>query len=267
MEADSQLGPIVRESSAGGEDKARVGIWLARCLGSRAITIESAREIGKGSGCKVWDCSVAGESLVLKVYAPDFDDYSGLGPVDTARKHALALMELPVLGIPTPRCLGLAVEGAEAAIVMEKVVALSFSQAHRVDAARILATLHSIETRDLSHELADLVSRSTPNRGRLGQVADEPRLEETAVQHGDYFSVNLAATEQGLRVLDWDLLATGDPMWDLGFLIEADRGVGAAKSAAVIAAYAAVRAVNRERLEWQRACWRAFWQRRDQGTS
>jgi aminoglycoside phosphotransferase (APT) family kinase protein len=246
---------------------ARVSVWLARCLGSRAITVESLHDIRKGSGCEVWDCLVGGEAMVLKVYAPGFDDYSRLGPVDTARKHALALMELPVLRVPTARCLGLAGKGGEAAVVMEKVTALRLTAAHRVEAARVLARLHSIDTRDFSYELADLVSRSTPNRGRLGRVADEPVLGEIAVQHGDYFAVNLAATAEGLRVLDWDLMAMGDPMWDLSFLLEADRAVAEGEAACVVNAYRQVRPVWGERLAWHRACWQAFWKRRETGGS
>jgi aminoglycoside phosphotransferase (APT) family kinase protein len=219
--------------------------------------------MGKGSGCRVWDCLVAAERMVLKVYAPGFDDYSGLGPVDTARKHALALMELPTFGVPTPRCLGLAVEGGEAALVMERMVALPFTHAHRVEAARVLARLHSVEIGDFSHDLADLASRSTPNRGRVGEVPDEPELGETTLQHGDYFSVNLAATVAGLRVLDWDLLALGDPMWDLGFLLEADRNAGEREPREATEAYQSLRPIDEERLTWQRECWRAFWEARD----
>jgi len=199
---------------------------------------------------------------VLKVYAPGFDDYSRLGPVDKARKQALALMELPTFGVPTPRCLGLAVEGGEAALVMERMVALPFTRAHRVEAARVLARLHSVEIRDFSHDLADLASRSTPNRGRIGEAPDQPPLREIALQHGDYFSVNLAATAEGLRVLDWDLLALGDPMWDLGFLLSADRGVEEQEAAAVIAAYRDLHPINDNRLAWQRRCWETFWQLR-----
>lgn len=240
-----------------------VRAWLARCLGSQTVSLESPREIGRGSGCQVWDCLVEREPVVLKVYAPGFDDYSRLGPVDTARKHALALMELPIFGVPTPRCLGLAVEGEEAALVMEKMAALPFRSAHRVEAARGLARLHNIETRDFSHDLVDLISRSTPNRGRVGEVPGEPESRGTRLQHGDYFSVNLAATPAGVRVLDWDLLALGDPMWDLGFLLSADRGVTEAEAETVIAAYRAIRSVDQDRLAWQRECWRAFWQERD----
>jgi aminoglycoside phosphotransferase (APT) family kinase protein len=241
------------------------GKWLARCLGSQAIALESAREMSRGSGCRVWECDVAGEIVVLKLYSPGFDDYSRLGPVDTVRKHALALMELPAFGVPTPRCLGLAVDGEEAALVMERIAALAFTPAHRVEAARLLARLHKVELRDLSHDLADFVSRSTANRGRVGEAPGEPPLRETTLQHGDYFSANLAATAEGLRVLDWDLLALGDPMWDLGFLLEADRNVGEREAREAIGAYEGLRPIGEARLAWQRECWRAFWRERDLG--
>jgi len=236
--------------------------WLARCLGSQAISLESTHEMGKGSGCRVWDCLVAGERMVLKVYAPGFDDYSRLGPVDTARKHALALVELPAFGVPTPRRLGFASERDEAALVMEELGALPCTPAHRLEAARALARLHTVQLSDLSTEFADLISRSTPNRGRVGEVPDEPPLRETALQHGDFFSVNLAPTAEGLRVLDWDLLALGDPMWDLGFLLSADKGVDEEEAAAVIAAYREFRPIDQKRLAWQQRCWATFWARK-----
>lgn len=97
----------------------------------------------------------------------------------------------------------------------------------------------------------------------MGEVPGEPELREITLQHGDYFSVNILPAEDGIRVVDWDLLALGDPMWDLSFLLEADRGIDTAESAAVIAAYAALRPINKERLDWQRECWREFWHRRD----
>ena len=237
--------------------------WLARCLGSEAISLESAHEIGRGSGCRVWECDLAGEMVVLKLYSPGFDDYSRLGAVDTARKHALALSELPRFAVPTPRSLGLAAERDEAALLMERLVAVPFTPAHRIEAARILARLHRVQLSDLSPELAELVARSTPNRGRIGEAPDEPLLREITLQHGDYFSVNLAATVGGLRVLDWDLLARGDPMWDLGFLLAADKGVDEEEAAAVIPAYREFRPIDDKRLAWQRRCWETFWRLRE----
>ena len=237
--------------------------WLARCLGPQGVSLESAYEIGKGSGCHVWDCLVEEEPMVLKVYAAGFDDYSRLGPANTVQKHALALTELPALGVPTPRCLGWARAGNEAALVMEKMAGQPWSSQTRVEAARVLAGLHLIELTDLSNDLAELVSRSTPNRGRIGEAPGEPPAREQTLQHGDYFSVNIIATEKGVCVLDWDLLALGDPMWDLGFLLEADRNVGGGEAEAVIEAYGSIRAFDQARLRWQRECWRAYWAARD----
>jgi fructosamine-3-kinase len=164
--------------------------------------------------------------------------------------------------VPTPRCLGFAAEREEAALLMERLVAVPFTPEHRIEAARILARLHLIQVSDLSPELADLISRSTPNRGRVGEAPDQPPLREIALQHGDYYSVNLAATAEGLRVLDWDLLALGDPMWDLGFLLEADSGITESEAEEVIEAYRSIRRPAMDRLNWQRECWCAYWRLR-----
>jgi len=207
------------------------------------------------------------EALILKLYSAGFDDYSLLGPVDTARKHALALGELPRFGVPAPRCLGFAAEGDDAGLVMEKLAALPFIPVHRAEAARLLARLHTVQLSDLSPELADAVSHSTPNRGRIGEAPGEPPLRETTLQHGDYFSPNLAATPGRVHVLDWDLLALGDPMWDLAFLLKADsvkedrEGVDVE---AVTLAYQNVRPFDSARLAWHLDCFEAYWRRRGQ---
>ncbi len=246
------------------EELKRVKTWLARCLPPGTPEPRRCRDLSGRSGCQVWECEVGEERVALKVYSPGCDDYSGLGPADTMRKHALALRELPTFGVPTPRCLGLAVEGEEAALVTEWLEARPFAPADRVAAARALARLHTIELTDLNRELADLVSRSTPNRGRVGEAPGEPSLTDVTLQHGDYFSVNLLSTPDGIRVLDWDLLALGDPMWDLGLLLCADRGLEENEAAAVISAYGEIRQLSAGRLAWQRRCWKEFWRRREQ---
>jgi len=244
------------------DDETSISTWLSRCLGE-GVALRVWRDVGHGSGCRVWECNLAAAMVVVKLYSPGFDDYSRLGPVDTAQKHALALSELPRFGVPTPRRLGFAAEREEAALLMESLAVLPFAAVHRIEAARILARLHRVRLSDLSPELAGLVARSTPNRGRVGEAPEEPPLSGITLQHGDYFSVNMAATSVGLRVLDWDLLALGDPMWDLGFLLSADRDVGEEEATAAIAAYREVRPIDEQRLEWQRRCWKAFWDLRD----
>lgn len=248
--------------SCDGSTTARM--WLTRCLRRKDVVVIEARERGGGSGCRVWECNVRGAvPVVLKLYRPGADDYSRLGAVETARKHALALQEMPAHGVPTPSLLGFACIKGEAALVMEKMMTLPFTSAHRVEAARVLARLHTVQLFDLSPGLSDLISRSMPNRGRVGEAPDEPPLREITLQHGDYFSVNLAATREGVRVLDWDLVALGDPMWDLGFLLSADKGVCEVEATAVVGAYREVRPVDEKRLTWQRRCWKAYWDLRD----
>jgi len=243
--------------------------WLRGCCGHADLRLLGASPAGGHSGAGTWECEVTGAGasghLVLKLYRPGFDDYSGLGPIDTARKQALALAELSGHGVPTPRCLGFTSTGDEAAVAMARVVGSEWAGGTRAEAARVLATLHGIRTGDLSPELAELVSRSTPNRGRVGEAAGEPPLAERTLQHGDYFSANIAATRMGVCVLDWDLLALGDPMWDLGFLLEADRCVDVEEASEVIRAYRSVRALDNARLRWQRACWQAYWRGRELG--
>jgi aminoglycoside phosphotransferase (APT) family kinase protein len=169
--------------------------------------------------------------------------------------------------VPTPRPLGCATHGEEAALATEWIEAESLTPATRLEAARVLARLHTISLADLSGELADLATQSTPNCGRLGEVLNEPPLRETTLQHGDYFSVNFAVTEGAVRILDWDFFACGDPMWDLAFLLKADacqedrEGID---MEAVTRAYRDVRPLDSARLAWHLACFGAYWRERGQ---
>jgi len=213
-------------------------------------------------------CETDQGTVVLKRYAPGFVDYSGLGPVATAGKHLLVLQELPALGVPTPRPLGFATQEEEAALAMEWIATEPLTPAGRLEAARVLARLHSISLTDLSGEFADLATRSTPNRGRLGEMPGEPPLRETTLQHGDYFSVNFAPAGDTVRILDWDFFACGDPMWDLAFLLKADSRKEDRESIdteAVTRAYREVRPLDSARLTWQLDCFEAYWQKREQG--
>jgi aminoglycoside phosphotransferase (APT) family kinase protein len=248
-------------------DRERLQRWLRWCLGQEQLQIESYRSLHGYSDCELVACETDQGTVVLKRYAPGFVDYSRLGPVATARKHLLVLQELPALGVPTPRPLGFAVNGEEAALAMEWSDAEPLTPAGRLEAARVLARLHSISLTDLSGELADLATRSTPNQSRLGEVPNEPPLRETTLQHGDYFSINFAVTGGAVRILDWDFFACGDPMWDLAFLLKADarkedrEGIGVE---AVTLAYRDVRPLDSARLAWHLACFRAYWRKRGQ---
>ena len=253
--------------------------------------------MGGESGCRVWSCDVEADGLprqvILKVYEAGFKDGSGLGPGGAARKSALALSELRRFGVPTPDLIGHASKGDMAAIVYEKALARPWAATTRLKAAEALAKLHMIAISEIGDELACLVRSSAPNRDRTlnglkdcrdleesasagwtedrelaGEIewllaVGEPRSAMEALVHGDYFSANLLASDAGLKIVDWDLLALGDPMWDLGFLVGADRDVGEEEAAEVVAAYSRVTPVDKEVVSWHRRCWRAFWKLRE----
>lgn len=261
------------------------------------MVVTCYRDMGGRSGCSVWDCDVDLDGLpkqvILKAYPAGFADGSGLGPRGTARKSALALSELCKFGVPTPDLIGRASRGDTAAIVYERVQARPWTATTRLEAAEALAKLHMIAISEVDDELAGLVRSSAPNRGRtLNGLKDYRDLEQSASEwgteysglarevewlfasgephsamgalvHGDYFSGNLLASEGGLRIVDWDCLALGDPMWDLGFLVGADGGVGEEEAAEVVAAYSRLARVDKEVVSWHRRCWRAFWKLRE----
>lgn len=52
-------------------------------------------------------------------------------------------------------------------------------------------------------------------------------------------------------------------MWDLAFLIGADRDLADDEVEAVIAEYASGATVDRERLMWHKQEWSAFWRARE----
>jgi aminoglycoside phosphotransferase (APT) family kinase protein len=141
--------------------------------------------------------------------------------------------------------LGCAIWGERAAIPSAKVVRAQWGGDTRLEAARILAELHKVKFGDLSDELATLIARSYPNRGRVfrgvaGDVwpvqgledempdwrsrhpelarevqkllsAGEPTARRQTLVHGDYFSANLLLGPEGLRAIDWEMAALGDP--------------------------------------------------------
>src|SRR5262249_50744661 len=141
----------------------------------------------------------------------------------------------------------------------------------------------------LSAELTALVLRSNPRHDRLcvglsqmaaqldrthrgwctqhrhvaeqaANLADKPiSVLPSTLVHGDYFSANLLATATGLVIVDWETLAVGDPMADLGWLLGADPGIGEPEVTSVVKAYSTSSSVDESRLGWWRRCWAAFW--------
>ena len=270
--------------------------WINRCIDGTSSHLISAQDISGGSGGQVWDCQIEISKqpmhAILKIYGAKFEDYSRLGIRNTLRKNVFALQGFPHYSVPTVSILGQAEYQDEAALLLEKVDCQPWQHQTRIEAARLLANLHGISFDVLDSDFIVLIRQSTPNQHRVflslemadeldqhapGWRSDNVRLSdridllrntgeptssfETLV-HGDFFSVNILSGENGLAIIDWDLLSFGDPMWDLGFLIGADRNITDQEVDATIAAYSKACPIDSDVLMWHKHCWDASWELR-----
>lgn len=243
---------------------------MQACLGDENFALADARCIKQTVGREVWQATLAmlstisGPSkpvmIIIVLFKPCSADQinTNLAPGPCAKKCALAMQEMPALGIPTPQVLGEATQADEAAIVMAAIEPTQWISKTRSQAAETLARLHRLPLDQLSTELQALVLDSDPREVRTtGGAAPKP-ARQTLV-HGDYFSANILPQQEGIVVIDWETLGIGDPMWDLGFLIGADRDLDAAEIEQIIAAYTALASVDREQLAWHQHRWQQFW--------
>jgi hypothetical protein len=164
------------------------------------------------------------------------------------------MIELPALGIPTPRVLGYAEGKDSAAVVTESIVPVKWTPRVRIQAASVLARIHTLEENALSEPLRELARISDPRETRT-TGGQGPKAPDRTLVHGDYFSANILPVEDGLCVIDWETFGWGDPMWDLGFLIGADPGLPDDEVEAVIAQYGSSAPVDRQRLMWHKRRW------------
>jgi hypothetical protein len=227
--------------------------------------LQHARNLRDGREREVWDCRFLGQggtsSAILTLFKPGSLESvnTSLLPAQVALKCALAMGELPALDIPTPRLLGHTSSGPEAAVLCLRVEPAAWNSALRPLAARILARLHNLAADCLSPTLQELARISDPRESRTsGGLA--PASSRLTLVHGDFFSANLLPTGAGLCVIDWETFAWGDPMWDLGFLIGADRDLAPEEVEATVAGYAALAPVDRPQLQWHARRWAAYWQ-------
>jgi Phosphotransferase enzyme family len=244
--------------------------WLIECLPHALVTPGSLRSLRYGAEREVWDCKFEMNGTdtrtilaIFKAGSPESVNTS-LPPGPTARKCALAMSELPALGIPTPRVLGCAIGEGEAAIATERIETVAWTPRVRLQAATILAHLHTLEEQALSEPLRELVRVSDLREYRT-TGGQGPKTKIRTLVHGDYFSANLLPVADGVYVVDWETFGWGDPMWDLGFLIGADPGLQDGEVEAVIAQYEAGAPVDRQRLMWHRHRWIDYWEQRDGG--
>lgn len=263
---------------------------ISKSLNLEIDSLLETIEIKDSVGREVIDCKYSvGDRVkqcVLKAYHKGCDDDSKLGGAGLVRKNLLASRELAIQSIRIPKVFGIHLAEDLSCILMEKLEQIRWALENRIEAAKLLAQLHNISLDSLSDNLRQLIRDSKPNRdrGRLGvigrskfldakipqwrtqypklsgsviriEAGNEPVSSMKTLVHGDYFSVNLIPTINGLYVIDWDLLAFGDPMWDLGFLVGADEGVDREEYEKVVQVYKRTRSVDKQVLRWQVECW------------
>jgi hypothetical protein len=250
----------------------KVERWLTACLPHRPETMRSVRNLKLGNEREVWECEYKIDGLDTTAILSIFKSGSlesvntNLLPGSAAQKCALAMMELPTLGIPTPRVWGYAMGEGEAAVLTERIVPVRWTPHVRTQAAAVLARIHTLEEHALSEPLRELARASDPREHRTTS-GEGPGATVLALVHGDYFSANILPTADGLFIIDWETFGWGDPMWDLGFLIGADPGLENDEVEAVIAQYGAGATVERQRLMWHKRRWDEFWQQRHRRAS
>ena len=241
--------------------------WLTACLPHAPAMLGNARNLRKGQEREVWACEFevggAETAAILTIFKAGSlaSVNTSLPPGPTAQKCALAMIALPALGIPTPRVLGHAVGTGAAALLTERIAPVEWAPRVRIQAATVLARIHTLEEYTLSEPLRELARISDPRETRT-TGGGSPKAPVRTLVHGDYFSANILPVEDGLCVIDWETFGWGDPMWDLGFLIGADPNLPDGEVEAVIAQYGSSAPVDRQRLMWHRRRWVDYWKQR-----
>ena len=265
--------------------------YLSKSLGTDIQSVLEVNEIRYQFGREIVDCIFKTgdrvEQRILKLYHKDAEDTSGIGIQNIARKNHLASIELAPCSINIPKVYGSYFSDDIACVVMEKLKKIERDPKTRVESASILSRLHNIPLDSLSHEFQSLIIDSKPDkdRGRIGlinlcQILDKnhpqwkieyPGLSEKVkdlvqeivplssmrtLTHGDYFLENLIPTLNGLCIINWDILALGDPMFDLGMLIGSDERISKKGINSIIREYRRTRSIDEEVLSWHINCWR-----------
>ena len=246
--------------------------WLRACMPHVSVSLTAACKLRYEPEREVWDCTLAigtaqFDAVLTLFKAGSLETVNASLPTkQAAEKCFLAMSELPVLGVPTPAALGWAVASAEAAVLCERIEHMEWGSDTRVRAARLLACLHNLQDFRLSGRLRKLIRLSDPREYRTSG-GRAPAAKEKRLVHGDYFSKNILRVTGGLCVIDWETLAWGDPMWDLGFLIGADPHLTDREIEAVVAEYGSSAAVDWDSLMWHRHWWSDFWRERESRSS
>lgn len=207
--------------------------------------------------------SSGGSAYAVSIFKPGNKKSvnTNLHPQYAAEKCYLAQKELSNIGIPTAKPIGIARWNKQACLVSVWIQEAKREPGWRIMAAKTLALLHSTPVTALSKRLRLLIRMSDPRMERTTQGL-APRPVCTCLVHGDYFSKNILSTGGQIFVIDWETVGMGDPMWDLGFLLGADRGLSQMDRELALEAYQLTASVDFKCLDWHVNHWNEFWKRR-----
>lgn len=178
---------------------------------------------------RLWRFGCGGADHVCKLYRPDAA--TPLFPNDP-RAEALALAAAGTAGLSPAFCFALSCESG-AAIVYNYLEANS-CRPDPSDVARALARLHELPppagltarpsgaAAILEQGDAMLRELSQPEAGALARLRPVPvatGAAESVFLHGDVVPANAISTRDGVRFIDWQCPAVGDPVGDLAIYL------------------------------------------------
>jgi len=243
-----------------GIDTDRVTAWLAARIEDLAPPLEFSLIAGGHSNLTYACTDQAGRCYVLR--RPPLGHVLESAH-DVVREHRI-VAALAGSGVPVARCCGVSPDAdvndapffvmdyVSGTVLHDKDAVGDLPQTERVALARhvveVLATLHSLEPAavgldDLGRHdgyIARQLKRWTrqweatrthpvPAMERVAELlqARVPTQQGTAIVHGDYRLGNFITREGRIQaVLDWELCTLGDPLADLGYLLNSWVGPG-----------------------------------------
>jgi aminoglycoside phosphotransferase (APT) family kinase protein len=236
-----------------GIDAAPVSAWLADNVDRVQPPFTFELIAGGHSNLTYKVTGAGGEAVVLR--RPPLGHVLATAH-DMAREHKI-ISGVGQTGVPVPEALGVcedeAVNGApfyvmtfvEGDVLHDDKVAAAVPEAERaalgVHVAEVLAELHAVEPEavglgDLGRREAYIARQLTrwTRQWEQSKTRELPQMEATqatlertmpeqvgaAIVHGDYRLGNMITGEGRIRaVLDWELCTLGDPMADVGYLV------------------------------------------------
>jgi 5-methylthioribose kinase len=197
-------------------------------------------ELTGGVACAVFAVRAEGKRMVVKQALERFrvaDEWLVPPERAVAEAQALELMarlapgSVPRLLDSDPEAFALVMEEAPADWRPWKALLLEGTADPAVAArlGELLATLHSVdadlgsaetfEAQRVDPYLRTIQRRHPELADRIGAYIDRLLATQQCVVHGDYSPKNVLVGDEGLWVIDWEVVHRGDPMFDLAFLL------------------------------------------------